>query len=538
MRWPLLFVLAFPTLAFADPFALAPGLQFGEEGVPGAAARLNETLAILRDATATNPGDAAAWTRAADILEGFGRAAELVEPLRKAHKKLQGPAQSAVGGVLGRSLAAKANAEGGGGGGFIIVIVNGQMQPQRRNVNKAAQAIYKEAIALLKESIRVQPEQIKERLVLADALEATSTGEPSKEPTKWRLEASALKMKRRGALEVPLRFTTDTRIAALLTKAQELELKTDPAHKAAGALRKEALVLSYCNYTIPFEYEPTLFETIAQLATQQDLTAKLTRHYLDRDGTQRTVPPEYHAPSWPRRIELIKTVGRSSGDTAVAALLAVLGTKYSTGELGELALDLLAKSQSATLKARLAMLLTSALLDDEPVYQHRAIVQRRLVELAARLKLKQATPTLVAAFRRQDDLITPRGIANALATIGDPFAAGVLLETARDPNRDVYYRRNAVLALGRLAPALLADLPDEPKIALAKAAARYRIQPDDANKGRILSAIGTDHETDDAAALCVALEIREAVPLLEAWLGEHTKHYAVGPVAAAVKALR
>ena len=111
------------------------------------------------------------------------------------------------------------------------------------------------------------------------------------------------------------------------------------------------------------------------------------------------------------------------------------------------------------------------------------------------------------------------------------FGAELLLKVARDPKRDVYFRRRAVDALSAMDAEIPTDLDDHPLLGLSVAAARYRKEPTEALKGRIFTALEDEHQADDAAAYCVELGLRDALPLIEAQAGKRKDHYS-GPLLA------
>jgi hypothetical protein len=76
-------------------------------------------------------------------------------------------------------------------------------------------------------------------------------------------------------------------------------------------------------------------------------------------------------------------------------------------------------------------------------------------------------------------------------------------------------------------------VPAEPYLELALAAARYRAEPSEALRGRLLQGLGHPHEADDAARYLADLGVREALPDLERFLAEKNDHYAVPAVKAA-----
>jgi hypothetical protein len=145
---------------------------------------------------------------------------------------------------------------------------------------------------------------------------------------------------------------------------------------------------------------------------------------------------------------------------------------------------------------------------------------------------------LAALLPLDRDLVHPRGIARALGALGGAAHADALLAIASDPLVDVWFRREAVLALGRVATARLAEVPAEPSLELAVAAARYRAEPTEALRGRLLQGLARTHEADDAARYLLELNVREAIPDLEMFLATSPDHYAAGVVRDALDRLR
>ncbi len=517
--------------ASADPFTIPPNFFVSGEHAPGSMDRAVETLALAKDALQENPGRVVLWDRVHDLLQRFGRTAELEKPLRAAWKKLNGDRKALVGGVLGRVLITKGDAAGGGGRNM-IVIINGNIVPQRRN-SKESIAIYTEAIELLEAAVRADQKAVRARQDLANAFDRRSgEGDAAKAKT-IRLEAAALQLKKR--VHVPT-HSNQGKIAMLLQRARALEVGNPPQHDDAAKARREALVLTFCENTIPFKYDATLFESIAQLATSRQLRTTLTRYYTDGSNQERSVPPVLNLPSWNKRVKLVRQLGQRDDENSVAALLALLTTNHARGPLGDDVVALLSTGARPYLDQMLPSYLASTLTSTE--WAHRVFVRRRLVEIVRRRKIEAASPALLAALADDHDTWCPLDAAAALGAIGDTKAVSALLAVARDPDADVYFRRQAVLAVGAIDVTTLNRLPDEPHLALHIAAARYRSQPDEALRGRILGAIGSKHQTDDAAKICVDLGITDALPLLEAWLGRNPKDRVAPAVTESIRALR
>jgi hypothetical protein len=136
------------------------------------------------------------------------------------------------------------------------------------------------------------------------------------------------------------------------------------------------------------------------------------------------------------------------------------------------------------------------------------------------------------------NLYFPLGVADALAACGRPDDGDALLAVARDPARAAHFRRSAIVAFGALAPGRLDELPKEPFLELAAAAARYAAAPSDVLKGRLLTGLDHEHEADEAAAYCARLRIREAIAPISALLEKSPNHYAKDTLASALAELR
>ena len=271
------------------------------------------------------------------------------------------------------------------------------------------------------------------------------------------------------------------------------------------------------------------------IADRGELRRYLQRTYVDGEGNVETVPPVLNLPSWKKKERIVRELGSRRGQNAVAALLSVAMKSQAASPIGKLAGDLLAKGERKHLDTLLPALLASTLHSSR--YEHRKFTQRSLISLAARRKLQTVQPALLGALELDDDIWCPTGAADAIASLG-LRATGALLKIARDPNADVYFRRRAVLAIGRTEPEALDRIADEPLLELYVAAARYAHAPDEALRGRILREIGREHLTDDAAQLCAELGITEALPALETWMADNPKHRSAPAVAEAIRALR
>jgi tetratricopeptide (TPR) repeat protein len=161
-------VLLLAPVAHAGPFDPPPAEPF-QGAAPGARARFAESLALLGEAVAKDPGDAAAWRRAADLLGRFNRATELTPLVRKELEKEHPPAvQAALRGTLGHLLLIEARRFG-----FRGVIVFGPGLRQRQPMQLPPQAIklLEEARRHLEAALADDTESIEIREDLADVLE-------------------------------------------------------------------------------------------------------------------------------------------------------------------------------------------------------------------------------------------------------------------------------------------------------------------------------------------------------------------------------
>ena len=240
-------------------------------------------------------------------------------------------------------------------------------------------------------------------------------------------------------------------------------------------------------------------------------------------------------PSIEDTVAILRGLAKDGSSASGAVLLRAISLGYPETEV-EAALDGLAVGRHEAVRKHLPRLLEAALFSPLPDF-FPPTGQPRLVELAARMRVEEAAPVLAKLLLDDTELDWPRGIARALGEIGGPEHAGALLAVANDPARDVYFRREAILALGRIAPARLDEIAAEPCLELAFAAARYRNERSDDARGRILTGLGREHETDDAARLCVELFIREAAPAMEEFLARNKDHYAAAAVRKALETL-
>ena len=97
-------------------------------------------------------------------------------------------------------------------------------------------------------------------------------------------------------------------------------------------------------------------------------------------------------------------------------------------------------------------------------------------------------------------------------------------------------------AVAQLAPERLHDIKSDPLVSLSLAAGflRHEKDPEKAAilRTRILDALSDAHQADDAADYCARLEIKEALPILEAKARELAAHYSGDALNDAYRKLR
>jgi len=534
-------LLLLATAAAADPFLPArTTLQIDD----AAYARYIETLALLKEGMARDP--AGSLERAVALLEPFDLAAEFEDPVAKALASAteEGPRRAALLSLAGHLLVARAQ-----GSANVWVFVNGAIQ--QSGIDDETRKLLKAAADMLREAIRLRPKDARAREDLATALETVDEKANAEEVGRLRTEASALRM---DGQEPPAKPTEDE-AAKLRGEAEQLEQKaTDPDHAGALRLRKEALVRDFCAHTIPIDYDPSLYDSIVLLAPEDLVVQDLTRTYRKRDDTIDSVPPNYHPTTPAQRARIVEQLGKDSGSGAGAALLKLLASADERDPVVEAALRSLILGNHEAVRKNLPALLAATVytapdgIEDMRSQLRQLRLQLRvfgansawsgaeeqfsplgqtlLVEAAVRLKVTEAAPVLATLLPLEDDIVQPRGIAAAIGQLGGPAQADALLQVASDPEADVYFRREAILALGRVAPDRLGEVPAEPYLELALAAARYRIEPSEAFLGRLLQGLGSEHEADDAARYLLDLGVREAAQEMERFLADKPNHYA------------
>ncbi len=549
MRWIRLLALL-PLVAAAradepapDPFRPPPADHFGDgEADAILRARVAESLALAGAALDREPADLRALRRARELLSAYGLQEELIPRARLAVRREGIPERqfAALRGELGQLLVEKADSFNDWG--FVVIWINGQrLAPEEgRGQNEEARKLYAEAQDHLRAALRADPEDDAGCEALASALEGVLTKEDARsdEAKKLREMALAIRLRRGGEWTDPA-VRLDTLAESLRAEAAALELRTpDPDHVAALQLRRHALVLDFCTHTFAFDYEPALFAPLARLADGAIVQANLTRTFVQRDGKPGTVPPHHIVASPRKRLELVRALRLDTTPAAAAALLAIVrGAAAAEDPLALAAVEALVEGNHAAARQHLPALLAAA-LHSRDTGHFPAAGQRLLAQLALRLGVKEALPALLAALPGDTDIHQPLGLAAILGGFGDsPGSAEALLAVALDPSRDVHFRREAAMALGRVAPARLAALADEPLLEVSVAAARYRLEKSDTAKGRLLSALNHPHEGDDAALACAELGIVEARPALEALLAAAPPHYAARVFQAALERL-
>jgi len=512
-----------PAKASSNPFA--PPVPNALEGAtPGARERFAESLALLGARLEKDPADLVALERAAALLEQLDRTKELV-PAARAALGAPGMTEERAGpyhALLGHLLVVEAATLGWGN----IIIIGGGNLPaafrQRiRGFGEAAIRLYTEAEGHLRKAVAANPKDARSLMDLATALEGIDEEKNATEAQKLRNEATALVVARGGEWEASPLYAE---VEQLRAKAMALEGTESPDHEAALVLRKRALVLDACRDTIPFDYEPAFYEPASLLAPAEVVTANLTRTYRTTAGGTDTVEPLYYPPPENRRIEIVKALAADKRAGAAALLLSLVLRGGDGDAVAEAARAALVKADHPAVRPNLPRLLDRAVFDETGTYPVHA--QRALIRLAAELRVKEAAPVLARKLAHEEDLVDPRGLPAALASIGRAEDAGVLIAAANDEGRDVYLRRCAVDAAARLAPDRLAEIVPDPRIDVSLAAARYRIAPNDADRTRLLGSLERMHEADDAARYCVELGIAEAGPILTRFLQANPDHYA------------
>jgi len=549
MRWiRLLLLLPLAAVARAeepapDPFRPPPADHFGDgEEDAILRARVAESLALAGAALDREPADLRALRRARELLSVYGLQEELIPRAKLAIRREGVPEKqfAALRGELGQLLVEKADSFNDWG--FVVIWINGQrLAPDEgRGKNEEARKLYAEAQDHLRAALRADPEDDASCDALASALEGVLTreNEKSEEAGKLREMAVAIRLRRDGEWTDPA-VRLDSLADTLRGEATALELRApEPDHVAALQLRRRALVLDFCTHTFAFDYEPALYAPLSRLADGSIVRANLTRSFMQRDGKPGAVPPHHIEASLKKRLELVRGLRLDTTPAAAAALLAIVrGAGTVADPLPLAAVEALAEGGHPAARQHLPALLKVALHSKDPEH-FPAPGQRLLARLALRLGVREALPALLDALPGDANIYQPLDLAAIIGGFGDlPGAAEALLAVALDPARDVYFRREAAMALGRVAPARLAALADQPLLEVSVAAARYRLEKGDPAKGRLLAALGHPHECDDAALACAELGIVEARPALETLIAGTPPHYASRVFQAALERL-
>jgi len=490
----------------------------GTWGGPGVRARYAESLARAKQALTRNLGDADALERTFELCQQLGRTSLVTELARKAVKAegIDGAARLRNRGILGVCLVNKANSMGSRG----IVWrfgANGAVLESGRTVSDEQKKIFNEAIEHLRAAAKRDQSRPALRYALAEALEALEEKGKSNEADRLREQADVLAA-RTGASSVAIGPYAE-QAETLIEQAMEAEQKKQPPdHVRALELRKQALVLSFCRDTIPFDYTVSLYGPVSLLADRTLVVDFLTRTFTNSMGETGVVAPKYHGAGYKRHFALVEALGKEQTSGADAVLLALVrGTKIEGLPIPQKAQATLAADGHKSAHAGLPLLLAKALYAQE-TDRFPPPGQRMLIDLAVRRQVKQAAPVLAAALPRDVDLRWPRGIALAIGRLGTAEDADALLKIANDSRRDICFRRAAARGAVLLAPERATELKDTADLAIAIAAARFELTPDDDSRGRILNGLEEDLEIDEAARYCAELGIVEARPALEEFL--------------------
>lgn len=514
----------------AELFAPPGGDVFGTDAVPGARERFAEALARVARELAKDPLDAAAFERAIPLALRLEREAPLAARLRAALRLQAGDEanRARLARALGHLLARWADGDGFGrvrmaGGGFVVF--------NRPPFDGAA--LRREAADALREAVRADPKDERSLVDLLGVLHALDAEAHREEISDLERKLAAVPRPPARSVDPAGGSAFHDRARGLLREALALEMQEVPDHEAAAAARRKALVFDFCDGTIPFVYEDSLYEPVSLLADPRTIARALSRSYRRPNGDTAQVPPVHYPAPPSRRREIADRLAATGSAGACAALVAVVFRAGEDRALARHAADALARAAPAPLLEHLPALLRYALWQESLGDAAR----RLLVELAARLRHEPSAPVLREALEGDEDLEFPLDAALALGHIGRAEDADALFAIAADASRDAYFRRRAIDALARVAPVRLLDLPDDPDLEVALLAARLRAGPDEGAKARLLRALRSEHQADDAAAYCVELRLADAVPALEAAIAAR-EDYAAEALRAALRALR
>jgi hypothetical protein len=536
-RLAILFLLCGSSAA-EDKLFLEPSPGVDPSAAPGWRARFAETLSILETRLGKDALDADAYEQAATVLSPLGRDSDLIQRMRKLVKThFDKPAAKLV--PMRRCL-----------GHILVEQARGQepvMQARRGWVifrvfgnDEDPEKLLKEAIPHLRAALARNDRDVRSKGDLAYALERLKVEESEAEVARLRRDTVVHAPKESEAL---LPEGADRVAAADKLRNQALALETakTPDFVAAEPLRRQALANDFCTHTIPFEFDDSIFPQISLLAEFSLVSVNLTRHYKDRSGEDKLVPPDYHPPSEERRLELVRELAQKKSSAAAAAMLALLRRADMQNPVADAALAGLVTTAPEPVKQHLPQLLAHALQSNKD-NMFTTFGMRYLVRLAEGLHLEAAAPVLREQLVHDTALICPLDIAIALGKVGRAEDADALVALANDRSRDVYFRRRAVDAVAQLAPERLQDIKSDPLVSLSLAAG---FLPHEKNREkaailltRILDALSDIHQADDAAAYCAQLEIKEALPILEAKARELAAHYSGEALGDAYRKLR
>jgi len=523
-------------LLFAAAAVAGDAFEPERKELPGlddaAYARWMESLALAKAALAEDPADVVALERAVLLLAPFNIADRLEKKVAAALLATAtegGPRRAALLSLAGHLQVLKVQMSEGRG----WVIVGGRPQPVE---DEKTRFLLTGAADMLREAIRARPLDRRARRDLAWVLQKLDETANEQEIERLHLEANALELRE---FERPALPRLDLEAQKLRHRAEELEQQgPEPDHANALLLRKQALVLDFCTGTMPFVYDAALYGAVSLLADEDLIHRNLTRTYRKLDDTIDTVPPKYHAPKLQQRVKIVEGLGRDPGAGAGAALVKLVLAARQRDPVAEASVAALVAGRHEAVREHMPELLAANVGGAFDDLRCPPVAQQLLVEAAVGLDVRAAAPVLAKLLPLDTDLRLPRGVARALAALGGPEQVEALLALARDPSHDVYFRREAILALGRLQPERLDDVPAEPYLELALAAARYRVAPSEALLGRLLQGLGRPHEADDAARYCADLDVREAIPELERFISGQKDHYAAALVREAYDRLR
>ena len=528
-RWAALLLLTTPVVAQGMFDPPSPRLY---RAYPGARERYAESLALLKVRLEADFTQVADLERLAELTQDLGRGAEFIASLRviALSKGLHHKDRSRLRGLLGHVLVTGHRMDGW------VQIIQGGMRIRIGNSNPTvSRKAYLEAVPYLRGCIQDHPEDVRAREDLAKALEGLNAADNKEEVEELRRQAGALRL--RQAPPVPPRIDTSIPAQQMRERAEQLEQReSGPDHTTALALRKQALVLVFCTETIPFTYEPGGWLSVAQLAPESLVQEYLTRTFTNTLGDIDAVPAHYQPTAPTERLRILRTLAADKTAQSTAVLFALFMQNRYADYFADEAVAVLAAADNPAAAEHLPRLLRTELFTTGDLFRPFAV--RRLVALAAAMKLQAAAPALVQALPLDRKLDRPLYIARALGNIGRAEDAAVLLAYAKSADHDVWGRREAVAALGRLQPDQLAALVDDALLEIAVAGARYRIEPSEALRGRILAGFGRLHEVDEAAALCIEFQIVEAIPLLDDLIEANKHPYAIDGAKAALKKLR